>query len=633
MPDAIVRLMQERFEKEAVAPLDPSALFAAAVKIDPRGFQTEQGMRPFPRALFAAAAAEVLAKAMAEGEADIDGLIGGLDREDILDSLIYRDRAVRWLPAAATESGRLERHENLLALATMCLGVTRAALNDPAARSLRDDILPQSIDQGLMQAMGSPLPEISIVPMEPDILGEHFALSRLASLRDQGLLQSVIDACFSIGGNDFAVFCLRCLNDFPERAKELALFLPSIGTGMDGALLFSGLSIDLVRRFGETGAWDRVDLVLGRIGALRQGFPDNEEIALREAQAAFNVTSLAGGAGDWDRVDAMLRRIDVLRQGFPDNLEIALEEAKAVVNVGNYAGALGDKARVEALFDRIDALRQAFPGNEDIATEEAKAAVNDTSDAGAAGEWDRVDAILGRIDALRQGFPKNEQIARREAQAAVNATNHASAAGDWDRVDAMLGRIDALRQDFPDNEEIALEEAKVAVNVTSRAGAAGEWDRVDAMLGRIDALRQGLPDNEEIALEEAKAAFNVTSRAGAAGGWDRMDAIHDRINILVPAFAGTIAIVSICGHAVAARYAAYRVAGQTPDEEQTSEAVAGAMALVAWAVGNGSQRGIGLCLGVIKDAVARFPGNEEIAEVHDWASKAGADWDKVPGFD
>ncbi|MDZ7880756.1 MAG: hypothetical protein U5L45_23980 [Saprospiraceae bacterium] len=86
-------------------------------------------------------------------------------------------------------------------------------------------------------------------------------------------------------------------------------------------------------------------MIDARLDALRQAFPDNGEIALREAMAAVNVTSHAGEAGDWPRVEAMFARLDALRQAFPDNGDIALREAMAAVNVTSLAGVAGRLAK------------------------------------------------------------------------------------------------------------------------------------------------------------------------------------------------------------------------------------------------------------------------------------------------
>jgi hypothetical protein len=633
MPHAIVALMQERFDRDGLESPEPRLLLQAAYKIDPRGAQTEEGLMPLPRALFASAVAEVMVEATRAGEADLARLIDGLSQNEILDKLIESDRQSRWQHACGGDDERLERHENLLAFATMSLGLPRARLNSLEARALRAEILPQSVSSPVINAMGSSLPDQQIAALEPDILGEHFALSRLEKLRERGLTEDMIDAAFSLGGDDYAIFCLRCLRDFAERSKALEIFLPSAKVTPAGASIFALLCADLCNQFAEDHDWVQLDALLERLDAIRQALPGNGEVALQEARAAFNVTTHAGEAGDWQEVEAMFARLDSLRHAFPDKGDIALWDAKAVVNVTSDAGEAGDWARIDLVFARFNALKQAFPDKNEIALEEAKAAVNVTNYAGKAGDWPRVEAMLARLDALRQAFPNNGEIALHEANAAFNVTSHAGEVGDWPRVEATFARFDALRRAFPDDGEIALEEAQAAFNASNSAGKAGDWPRVEAMFARFDALRQAFPDNGDIALEEAKAAVNVTSDASKAGDWSRVETVYQRVVHLVQASAGNKRVISTCGLAMSERYAAYRRSGKLPDEETASEAARGARALIGNATARGSPVGIPTCLMAIKDAQRRFPDEENIAEVYNWGAKAGVDWEQVPDFD
>jgi hypothetical protein len=601
MPDAIVTLMNERFELEGMEAPEPFLLLQAAYKIDPRAAKIEEGILPLPRALFASAVAEVMVEATRTGEVDLASLIAGLTQHEILDRLVDSDRTNRWVHACGGDDERRERHENLLAFATMCLGLSRQSLNSPEARGLRTELLPQSVSSPLINAMGSSLPDQQIAALEPDILGEHYALSRLEKLREHGFAQDMIDAAFSLGGEDFAIFCLRCLRDFADRSKALELFLPSEMVTPAGASIFARLCVDLSNHFGEdydsvqlntifarldalkkaftdkgeialneaaaavnvtghagkAGDWSRVEAMFARLDALKQALPGNVGIAVREARAAFNAINHASQAGDWPRVEAVFARLDTLKQALPENHEIALQEAKAAVNLTHHAGEAGDGPRVDAMFVRFDLLRQAFPDNGEIALEEAKAAVNVIGHAGEAGGWPRVDAMFGRFDLLKQAFPDNGEIALEEASAAVNAIILASEASEWPRVEAIFARFDVLRQAFPDNGKIALNEAEAAVNVTHDAGKAGDWLRVDAMIDRFDLIRQAFPDNGEIALEEAKAAVNVISLAGETGDWPRVDATFARFDLIRQAFPDNDEIalrearatVNVIGHA------------------------------------------------------------------------------------
>ena len=538
-PAHVLEIMSRRFRDEGQEAPEIEPLLEALIRVDPRKARLSDGqILPIPRPLFGAAVAELALEHVQSGGEDLKDYLGGLDAESVFDRLIARDRDKRWKPIA---KDRLEVHENLLALATMSLGLKRRDYAEIFRRSR--DILgeflpspgpagPTALSDDTLRMMGSPDPEDIIRPYEPDLLGQYYVLKRLDRLRAQGLGDDFLNAAYRLGTDNAAVFALRVARDFPAHFRHNNFLWPETVIDASAGYVLSGLAVDLANAFGEARSWSDLDALFGRLDGLRHAFRQNEDIALREAMAAFNASNPAGEAGDWDRVDAMLRRLDALRNAFPQNEDIALQEAMASFNVSSHAGEAGDRDRMDAMLRRLDALRNAFPQNEDIALQEATAAGNVSSDAGKAGNWDRVDTMLRRLDALRNAFPQNEDIALREAMAVVNVSSSAGEAGDRDRIDAMLRRLDALRNAFPQNEDIALREAMAAVNVSIDAGEAGDWDRIDAMLRRLDALRHTFPQNEDIAIAEAKAAFNLSTDAGNAGDWDRVGAMLRRLDAL-----------------------------------------------------------------------------------------------------
>ncbi|MEO1038707.1 MAG: hypothetical protein AAFX09_04110 [Pseudomonadota bacterium] len=583
-PEAIIALMKARFENDGIAPPPDGALIGAAVRVDPRPVRTpdgQEGQAP-PRALFAAAAAEILLRAGANAE-QYEAEIAGLDRDTVLHSLIERDRTMRWRPAAKDDEEALQRNENLLALACMTLGLemeTLASHAGSAAQLLPNANFPHA---GLRSAMTGP--ELSrSAALEPDILGEFFALERLKHLPAPAR-QALCNAAFAAGEDETGVFALRCLRDFPERIEALNWFTPNTEAGAEAAAAFAGLAVDLTNLLGEAGRFESIDALAASVDALRADFDQNEDIALRSAMAAMNLTNHAGEVRDWVRVDAALARIDALRADFDQNEDIALRSAMAAVNVTSDAGKAEDWARVNAALERIDALRADFDQNEDIALESAKAAVNVTSDAGKAEDWARVDAALERIDALRADFDQNEDIALQSATVGANVANHAGKAEDWARVDAALARIDGLRTEFVQNENIALESARAAVNDTNHSAKAGNSTRVAAMAVRIRALCERFSENREL--------------------------------------------LAMCAHGLIAAYAVKAQAGEPVEEGEAEEIVARARLRVIVSSEGQSQFGVGPALAAIKDAHRHFPDNNEIAEVYDWAVKAGVDFDEV----
>jgi hypothetical protein len=406
-PPAIVETMADRFRERGVEPPDASLLMEAARRIDSRSVEQDGQSTPLPRTLFAVAAAELLTDAITDGQPDLEAVIKGLDREKVLASLVERDRAQRWRPVAGTDRQLLRQHETLYAFATMCLGLPLDALDDPVLDSLRDaGVLPAFRDPPLLDALASADVEAHLPALEPDILGEYFALDTFAALPAPHR-QRFIDAAYHLGGDSFAVFCLRCLNDFPERTLALRLYLPSSGLTQTAALAFAGFTVDFASR---PQYFERLDECLALLAQLQAAWPREAILALREAMTVFNVTYHASEAGDWPRVDAMLQRIDALRHSFSDDREIALLEASATLNIITDAIGTGEWPRVDAMLQRIDALHHSFRDDREIALQAARAAVNVTNHAGDAGQWSQMETAYVIVQKLVPQFPEDAEL-------------------------------------------------------------------------------------------------------------------------------------------------------------------------------------------------------------------------------
>ena len=222
-PNDIVQAMRSRFEDACLAPPADSILLNAARRVDARMIQTNQGEQPYPRALFAIAAAEIMVRASQSGETDVRKLVEELDRQSVLDSLIRRDRDTRWrLMPSGADAASLELHENLLALASMCMGLDRGrlaeAISDEARKLLPDLTLKGTwpLSTNLMQSMSGGAHGY-FNQLEPDILGEYFVLR----LMEQGnLLESdkrcLINAAWQISPIEMAEFLKRTSHDLPS---------------------------------------------------------------------------------------------------------------------------------------------------------------------------------------------------------------------------------------------------------------------------------------------------------------------------------------------------------------------------------------------------------------------------------
>ena len=179
------------------------------------------------RPLFAYFAAD----AMAHGDD-----IRHFNREQLLEQVIRRSREGYWKPAGAKAED-----ERLLAVATMAGGVAVDALD-----RVTEKLLPSwDVDRhpAMFLAMTGRESGKDIAPLEPDIVGEHFALTCLAqkNLSDANRVR-LCDLAWGFNPLGMAQFVSRVMHDFrlhdPASARALLDMVRSVASARNEAALW-----------------------------------------------------------------------------------------------------------------------------------------------------------------------------------------------------------------------------------------------------------------------------------------------------------------------------------------------------------------------------------------------------------
>ena len=306
-PEKLIASMRARFQGQDLMPPPDDVLMPMLFQVDGGLVQTEDHFKPtrLPRPLFAAAIAEIGIRRMQEavpGEAiEPAAVFDGVDRDQVLEAIISRDRRLRWQEAAADQAV-LDAHENLLALATFCRGFDLASLNG-IAKPLADHLpshtpsAPIPLNRALLDAMTRIDAAGELAPLEPDILGERHLLDRLDELRQASTAEAFLDAGYALAGLQAPYTAILTLRDHTARFAKAGYFFPGVQCTLPAARAFAAAAMDHIGKLGDAGAWDQIESLLAHLDALRQDarFAGDREIALAEAKAAFNVTSHAAG--------------------------------------------------------------------------------------------------------------------------------------------------------------------------------------------------------------------------------------------------------------------------------------------------------------------------------------------------
>lgn len=506
--ESIAELMAARFEAEG-RPVPPAnVLVGAAFLIDPR---RNAGGEPAPRALFAATAAEFM---LAMDQDQVDGPLS-FNRNEVLASILNRDRATRWLPAARNDEQRLGLHETLYALATFVLGLSLEDVRAAAAgaSAYLPDFVPKGrmpLDRGLMQAMAGSADKI--LPLEPDLLGEYFVLERLRALQsEEGAVarEAICNAAFDLGGDRAAVFCLRVSADF-GRAQDLALFMPTDAVSLKGAEAFAAVCMDLAAGvLVDEEQEPQLDLMLDRLGKLRAAHVPTGKLEFCHATALSNAIGSAARDGRLARVKALLRQTQALHEERPTNVSAAYY----AVALANSTVASKSIDHLLTMHKEVSRLRKSFPDDSRVAEYITRAHKNSVDGLIRGARWKEVGQCLRDLDEMWIQFPESDGVVFQAALALANAALSLGSARKWklaEQATSLLQKLEMKNVHLPD---VATRLAEVAASLVAYYHHGGQPDKIDEMVRILSDLRTRHQDNEQLSGREAVGLRNAFNQA------------------------------------------------------------------------------------------------------------------------
>ena len=431
------------------------------------------------------------------------------DSDRLVEDVIDRWRAQFWRPAFESAGlGQGNAEETLLALATMCNGVPIKNGDLPEAKLAR--LLPTwdpYLHPLVMQAMTGKLSGDLVPTLEPDIVGEHFVVARLAE-RTEAERQELIDLAWEIdpvGAASFIDRFSQSVCDTTVRAAvQASLFRQPTRLSTRVAVSRSILCVNLLARIGTRDPHagqvqlDEIEAYAGELG----GAP------LRELWATGAVNFLHYLSAHDPHAARVL--IDEMKTYADEQGEAPLREwwSKGAYNLLNALGT-SDPHAAQVLLDEMNAYadehEQAF-----LRESWAMGAVNLLRDLGARDP----DAALALLLKIRTYAEEHGEAPLREqwAQGAVNLLG-----GDFRTQDPHTARmlLDEMKTYADEHGEATLREwwAKGAVNLLRDLGA----NDPHAARVLLDEIKAYADEHGEAPLSEAwsRGAFDLLYDIGA----------------------------------------------------------------------------------------------------------------------
>jgi hypothetical protein len=356
------------------------------------------------------------------------------------------------------DKGLYESVRSLLLYATVTDGLS---LDDKIPESLRvhtDRLFNLGRDSAslICGLNGTGEHQQTIRPLEPDLIGEYFAL---------GMLEYF---CYTRGGKAF-------IAELWEAPGTLFFFdrcrLDFVGKGIRFEALF------------EQGA--------------RALIPP--EVQSRHPLPVAIFLAVLVASQPLSTAEVTVKRLEGLCGTYENNAEIALEYAKGLVNLSNKQ----DEAGATVTVKRLEGLCGTYENNAEIALAYAKGLYNLSNKQGEAG----AEVTVKRLEGLCGTYENNAEIALEYAKGLVNLSNKQDEAG----AEVTVKRLEGLCGTYENNAEIALEYAKGLVNLAYEQDEAGKAISIERFISIVEQYGD---------TPEFRRFFgNLDSQAGADQQW------------------------------------------------------------------------------------------------------------------
>lgn len=457
---------------------------------------------PELRPLYAALCAEALA---------IEGNIRGWEKTKLLDWILSREEREFWRPAGITEFDK-----SLLCFATMINGIPYSnsqSLGNIIPKSLFELGIKQ-FDKKRYEIISNQGNNETLMPLEPDIVGEYFVLRFLAND------SSLADDFNSFAWNNYLPvyweFLNKCGEDFPNNGClfELVQIIPS---KYPQNAVWATLCVNFINYYGIMGSMGDAVKIYNGLKKLADQYPDDQNISKQLAFGMFNLINHYGTIGGMDDAQKIYEELKELANKHPNNQGIRENLARGMVNLVNYYGEMGSIDEAKEICEELKELTNEYPDDQGIRKILAFCMVNLITDCAKIGNMNDARKIYKELKKLTDIYPDNQTIREAFAIGMVNLINHYGKNG---RIDDCMELYDGLKEltdKYPKNQRLQEQIARGMLLICKAA----------ANSKKREFLRKFILDNLNIyhLPEFQKTAQNILSKINNISLLDFLDSL------------------------------------------------------------------------------------------------------------
>jgi len=345
----------------------------------------------------------------------------------------------------------------------------------------------------------------TILPLQPDLMGEYFVLHWAEACeqkpRNQAKRQRLMEAVWQEPYGT-AVFLDRIFKDYHWlRQGQWDLLLPGAAPEDGfGLRLYAMVLVNLSNKQDAAGA----ERTVSRLEKLAAEHKDNAEVVIAYAKGLVNLSNKQDAAAGAKTV----ARLEALAEEHKGNAEVVVLYAEGLFNLSNAQDVAG-RAKTVA---RLAELEAEHKDNAEVVIEYAKGLVNLSSEQDAAAGAETVS----RLEKLAAEHKGNAEVVILYAEGLFNLSAKQDAAAGAETV----ARLEALAAEHKDNAEVVIACAKGLVNLSAKQDAAG----AEQTVSRLEKLAAAHGDKAEVVIEYAKGLGNLFLQSVVEGDIPRAEA-------------------------------------------------------------------------------------------------------------
>jgi pentatricopeptide repeat protein len=238
--------------------------------------------------------------------------------------------------------------------------------------------------------------------LEPDIIGELFLLDFLnpENIKEKKKLKAFVETSWEHSPIQMFNILNLMSQDFISHPAFPDFIIPAESSSTS-RFFWGSLCVNLINAYGNANELEKARNLFEELTALATGHPEEAELRLEQAKAAFNLIIGYAKANELEKARNLFEELTALATGHPEEAELRLPQAKAAVNlIIDYAKA-NELEKARNLFEELTALATGHPEEAELRLEQAKAAFNLINDYGNANELEKARVIaLKGYDAL-----------------------------------------------------------------------------------------------------------------------------------------------------------------------------------------------------------------------------------------